>query len=325
MDLPLDDKLKFGIQTLYRRTEPATGPWRPDIGDARALVAQAERLGFDSLWVGDHVAFTTPILDPLLQLAQASAFSQRLTFGTAVFLLPLRHPTLVAKQVATLDHLTEGRLIFGTGVGGEFPNEFAACGVPVTERGARMSEAIEVLRKLWTGEAVSHDGPFYAFPEVRLEPAPRQAGGPPLWCGGRSDAALERAGRLSDGWISYVVTPDMYRAAMDKIAAAARGAGRAVDRFGTGHLLFLRIDDTHEAALDVAAKALSHRYAMDFRKPAQKYAALGRAEDIAAAIEAFHRAGVRHVVLDFIGPYEERDTQIERFADEVRPLLAHLA
>ncbi len=325
MDLPLDDKLKFGIQTLYRRTEPATGPWRPDIGDARALVAQAERLGFESLWVGDHVAFTTPILDPLLQLAQASAFSQRLTFGTAVYLLPLRHPTLVAKQIATLDHLTEGRLIFGAGVGGEFPNEFAACGVPVTERGARMTEAIEVLRKLWTGEAVSHDGPFYAFPEVRLEPAPRQAGGPPLWCGGRSDAALGRAGRLGDGWISYVVTPDMYRAAMDKIAAAARGAGRAVDRFGTGHLLFLRIDDTYEAALDVAAAALSIRYAMDFRKAAEKYAALGRAEDIAAAIEAFHQAGMRHVVLDFIGPYEERDRQIERFAAEVRPLLARLS
>ena len=108
-------------------------------------------------------------------------------------------------------------------------------------------------------------------------------------------------------------------------AWSSTDAGRVVDRFGTGHLLFLRIDDTHEAALDVAAAALSVRYAMDFRKAARKYAALGRAEDIAGAIEAFHRAGVRHLVLDFIGPYEERDQQIERFADEVRPLLAHLA
>ena len=109
---------------------------------ARATVELAERLGFDSLWVGDHVAFPMPILDPLLQLALAAAHSERLWFGTSVYLVPLRHPVLIAKQVATLDLLCGGRFVFGVGVGGEFPREFEAVGVPVRERGARMSEAL---------------------------------------------------------------------------------------------------------------------------------------------------------------------------------------
>ena len=139
--------------------------------------------------------------------------SRRLTLGTSVYLLPLRHPAPVAKQVATLDHLTEGRLIFGVGVGGEFPREYEVCGVPRGERGARLSEGIALLRRFWSGEPVSHTGRFYGpFTDVPMQPPSRQAGGPPIWCGGRSDGALRRTGRLADGWLSYVVTPEMYRA-----------------------------------------------------------------------------------------------------------------
>ena len=325
MDLPLDNGLKFGVQTIHRRTEPATGPWQPDPDYARVLVELVEGLGYDSMWVGDHIAFAIPILDPLLQLVHAAAYSKRLTFGTSVYLLPLRHPTPVAKQVSTLDHLTGGRLIFGVGVGGEFPNEYKACGVPREERGARLTEGIRVLKKLWSGQAVDNaDGRFFPFPEVEMRPAPRQSGGPPIWCGGRSDAAIRRAGRLADGYISYVVTPDMYAESLEKIATAAEESKRDLTRYGTGHLLFARIDDTYEAALDAATETLSVRYAMDFRKPAQRYCALGPPADMAEQIAAFHRAGVRHIVLDLLGPYEQRDTQIERFAKEVMPLLANL-
>ena len=147
----------------------------------------ADRLGFDSLWVGDHVAFPMPILDPLLQLALAAAHTERLWFGTSVYLVPLRHPVLIAKQVATLDLMCGGRFVFGVGVGGEFAREFEAVGVPVNERGARMSEALPLLRKLWSGEPVAHAGRFHAS-EVRLLPKPAQPGGPPIWCGGRSAA-----------------------------------------------------------------------------------------------------------------------------------------
>jgi alkanesulfonate monooxygenase SsuD/methylene tetrahydromethanopterin reductase-like flavin-dependent oxidoreductase (luciferase family) len=243
--------------------------------------------------------------------------------GTAVYLLPLRHPAPVAKQVATLDHLTEGRLIFGVGVGGEFPSEYEVCGVPLEERGARLSEGIAILRHLWTGVPASHAGGRYpAFAAVMMQPPPRQEGGPPIWCGGRSEGALRRTGRLSDGWLSYVVTPEMYRAGLEKIAAAA--AGRALSRFGTGHLLFTRLDETYEKALAAATVTLSRRYAMDFRRAAERYAALGRPEQITERIRAFHAAGVRHIMLDIVGPYEERDQQIEWFGRDVLPLLADL-
>ena len=116
MALPLDPKLRIGIQTIHRRTEPTQEPWRPTIDEMQALVRLVDDCGYDSLWVGDHIAFAVSILDPLLQLAQAAVVSRRLTLGTNVYLLPLRHPVPVAKQVATLDHLCEGRLIFGVGV-----------------------------------------------------------------------------------------------------------------------------------------------------------------------------------------------------------------
>src|SRR5438105_550928 len=171
MALPLDDRLSIGIQTIHRRTEPATAPWQPAIDEMQALVRLVDDCGYDSLWVGDHVAFAVAILDPLLQLAQAAMVSRRLVLGTNVYLLPLRHPVPVAKQVATLDHLCEGRLIFGVGLGGEFPTEYQACGVPLHERGARLSEAIPLLRRLWSGAPVSHQGHCYpSFTDVTMQP-----------------------------------------------------------------------------------------------------------------------------------------------------------
>jgi alkanesulfonate monooxygenase SsuD/methylene tetrahydromethanopterin reductase-like flavin-dependent oxidoreductase (luciferase family) len=323
MTLPLEPRLKIGVQTIHRRSEPAEAPWLPLIDEMREFVERIDGSGFDSLWVGDHLSFTLPILDPLLQLAQAAVVSRRLILGTSVYLLPLRHPAPVAKQVATLDHLTEGRLIFGVGVGGEFPKEYEVCGVPHNERGARLSEGIEVLRKLWSGAPASHGGGRYpAFADVPMQPPSRQPGGPPIWCGGRSEGALRRTGRLGDGWLAYVVTPEMYRNGLAKIAAAA--VGRTLVSFGTGVLLFTRLDDTYEAALDAATVTLSRRYAMDFRRAAERYAALGRPEEVAERIRAFHRVGVRHVSLDIVGPYEERAAQIERFSRDVLPLLADL-
>ncbi|WP_119418245.1 LLM class flavin-dependent oxidoreductase [Desertibaculum subflavum] len=322
MTLPLEKRLKVGIQTIHRRTEPATAPWMPTIGELRELVELVDRSGYASLWVGDHISFPVAILDPFQQLAQAAMVSQRLTLGTAVYLLPLRHPTPVAKQVSTLDHLTEGRFIFGVGVGGEFPKEYEACGVPLTERGARLGESIEVLRKLWTGEPATHRGRFFQFDGVPMRPPPRQPGGPPIWCGGRSDAALARAGRMADGWLSYVVTPAMYKSSLEKIEAATQG--RDLATYGTGHLLFARVDDTYEKALDAATVTLSARYAMDFRNATRRYAALGKPDQVAEQIRGFYEAGVRHVILDLVGPYEERDRQIEWIAAETLPLLKDL-
>ena len=310
MNLPLADEMKFGWMTSMDSAE-----------SVRKVTTLADRIGLDSLWVGDHIAFAVPIMDPLLQLAQAAALSDRLSFGTSVYLLPLRHPTPVAKQVATLDRLCSGRLFFGVGIGGEFPNEYAACGVPVNERGARLSEGIEVLRKLWSGDEVSHDGHFYPFEKVKMRPKPTQPGGPPIWCGGRSEAALKRTGRMADGYVSYVVTPEMFQSSLQTIERAAEQARREITQFDTAHLLFFRIDDSFETSWDIATEHLSERYASDFRKPAKKYCALGRPEDLAETIQAFRDAGVRHLIMDAVSPLEQRHEQIERFAKEVMPLL----
>lgn len=129
---------------------------------------------------------------------------------------------------------------------------------------------------------------------------------------------------MADGYLSYVVTPEMYRNALATIATAAREAGRSLTRFGTAHLLFTRIDDSYEKALDAATETLSVRYAMDFRKAAQRYCALGRPEQVAERIREFHAAGVRHVILDLLGPYEQRAQQIAQFAAEAMPLLKDL-
>jgi probable F420-dependent oxidoreductase len=325
MDLILDDKLQIGIQTIHRRTEPAIGPWLPSIDDLVSFVELVDRCGYDSLWVGDHISFPVPIFDPMLQLAQAAVVSRRLTLGTSVLLLPLRHPTPVAKQVTTLDHLTEGRLILGVGVGGEFPREYAACDVPHAERGARLAEGVQVLRKFFSGDHVSHKGRFYGpFEDVPMRPPPRQPEGPPIWFAGRREIALRRIGRLGDGYLAYVITPDMYRAALETISLAAQEAGRSQRPFGSGHLLFTRLDNTYEMALDRAAETLSVRYAMDFRKAAARYCALGTPKQVAERIREFYAAGVRHVVLDLLGPYEERRRQIEWFATDALPLLRDL-
>jgi probable F420-dependent oxidoreductase len=309
VDLPLSSSLSYGVITAAANVE-----------DARVLAERSEAQGWDALWVGDHVAFTIPIYDPLIQLALLGAFSKKLRLGTSVYLLPLRHPVPVAKQVATLDRMLGGRLAFGVGVGGEFANEYAACGVPLRERGARLTESIELLRRLWTGESVSHAGRFYPVTDVRMLPPPAQR--PlPIYAGGRSDAALARIGRLCDGWIAYVVTAKQYRAGLEKIATAAAAAKRELARFHTGHLLFTLVRNSYEEALDAATEHLSRRYAMDFRKAAQRYAALGKPADVAARIAELQRAGVRDVIVDVVGRPEERDEQLARFASEVRPLL----
>ena len=197
--------------------------------------------------------------------------------------------------------------------------------MPHNERGARLAEGVTVLRKFFSGEPVSHHGKFYGpFQDVPMKPGPRQAGGPPIWFAGRKDPALRRIGRLGDGYLSYVISPDMYRDSLAKIDAAAEQAGRGTIPFGTGHLLFTRLDHTYEDALDRATETLSVRYAMDFRKAAQRYCALGTPAMVAERIREFYAAGVRHVALDMLGPYEQKNEQIEWFAREAMPLLRDL-
>ena len=146
-------------------------------GDARRITALEEAV--DSLWVGGHVASRNPSPEAMMGLARLAALTERVKIGTSILLLPLYPPALVAKQIADLDRATNGRVILGVGVGGEYPQEFRACQIPIKERGRRTDEMIPLIRRLWTAEEITHEGRYYSMEDVRIHPAPAQAGGPP--------------------------------------------------------------------------------------------------------------------------------------------------
>ena len=283
------------------------------------LVRRVEALGFDSVWCGDHVSFNLPIYESLTLLASYSAITQRIRLGSAVYLLALRPPAVAAKVSATLDVLSGGRLIFGVGVGGENPKEFEACGVPHHERGARVSEAIDVVRALWRDTPASFKGRFTQFEGVSIDPKPVQQPGPPIWVGGRSDAALARAGRQGDGWVSYVVTPERYKQSLEKIHAAAAAHGRALDGFATAHQTFITVGRDYEQARAAWVARLSTRYAQDFGPLAERYGVIGTPAQCVERIEAFRAAGCSYFLMNPIcEPPEERE-QLETIAAEILP------
>jgi probable F420-dependent oxidoreductase len=284
-----------------------------------ALVRRLEALGFDSVWTGDHISFHNPLYESLTLLAAYASITERIKLGTAVYLLALRPPAIAAKVTATLDVLSGGRLLFGVGVGGENPKEFELAGVPHRERGARVSEAIEVVRTLWRETPARFKGRFTEFDGVSIDPKPVQAGGPPIWIGGRSDAALERAARRGDGWVSYVVQPERFAQSLAKIRAAAQAQGRALDGFTPAHLTFITLGRDYESARSVWVERLSRRYAQDFAPLARKYGVIGTPEQCAEQLERFRAAGCRYFLLNAICDSADEGPQLERMAAEVIP------
>jgi len=290
-------------------------------GDLKTLARRVESLGYDSIWVPDHLSFHYPIYEALTHLSYIAAVTERVRLGTAVFLLPLRAAGLAAKQVATVDALSGGRVILGVGVGGEWKVEFDLAGVPREKRGARANEAICVMKALWRGESTDFDGAFSHFQGARIDPPPTQPGGPPVLVGGRSEAALRRAGRLGDGYLSYVLSPEGIRKSLETVRREAEGVGRDPSSLQSAHLVFITVRPTYEAALDEAAELLSARYRQDFREPAKKYCVLGPPADCAAQLRRYTDAGVRHLILSPIVPVAEHPEQFEQIAGEVLPAL----
>jgi probable F420-dependent oxidoreductase len=194
------------------------------------LVTGIDELGFDSLWLSE--VLTGPVIDPAVGLAWAAAANPRVKLGTTM-LLPGRHVLRLAKQLASLDVLCRGRLLVTLVPGLTYAPERDAIGVEPKRRGVFIDEALPILRRLWAGEMVSHDGVAGTFRDVRLSPLPVQQ---PLevWLGGTVPAALERCGRLSDGWLPSLCTPDEAAAGRTVIEAAAARAGRSIsgEHFG---------------------------------------------------------------------------------------------
>ncbi|GAA1773053.1 TIGR03619 family F420-dependent LLM class oxidoreductase [Luedemannella helvata] len=211
---------------------PVAGAWATPANVAR-FAARAEELGYGSLWTFQRLLVPEneqvlpvyrSVLDPLIALAFAAAHTTRARLGVAIVNAPFVSPTVLAKQAATLDVLSGGRLDLGLGTGWS-PAEFAATGASMARRGPRVEEYAAVLRALWAAGVASHDGEFYTVPAARMEPKPVQRPGPPLLFGGSVPAALRRAGRIGDGWISRSAQ-DLSAIAAD-VAEVKRGAVEA--------------------------------------------------------------------------------------------------
>ncbi len=304
--------VKFGVSVGYS----------PSPAEQLALAERIEALGYDSVWIGDHISFHSPGYESLALLSAYAARTSRVKLGTAVYLLALRHPTVVAKITSTLDALSGGRLIFGVGVGGENPKEFEAAGIPHNERGARVDEGILVLKAFWTQTPASFSGRFVKFEGVSIDPKPVQPGGPPIWIGGRSDAALRRAGRLGDGWISYVVTAERYRQSLEKVRAAAAEAGRSLERFVAAHLAFITVGKDYERAKATWVQRLSKRYNQDFGPLADRYGIFGTPAQCVEKLDRFAEAGCGYVVFDFISDPSDKQAQLEAASSEILPHFA---
>jgi probable F420-dependent oxidoreductase len=275
-------------------------------------------MGYDSIWAGDHISFHNPVVGITVALSTFAARTKRITIGAGVLLLPLRHPSLVAKEFASLDYVSGGRLVLGVGVGGEGRGDFSAVGVPIGERGARADEAMVALRELFRGPRARFAGEFFQFEDVSIEPEPTQPGGPPLWVGGRSRAALRRAGRLGDGWMPIWVSPERFEQGWEEVRRHAREAGRDPDQLVPAVVLPARVEDNAAQAEARLADHLSRRYGMRVAPHLlRRYCLAGSPEECTERVRAYVRAGARHVIFNLGASPDEFHRQCELLFTEV--------
>ncbi len=285
-------------------------------------IRAVEELGYDSFWTGEHIIYHRPILEAITTLTYAAALTSRISIGPATLLLPLRHPTMVAKQLSSLDVLSNGRLILTVGVGGDYPREFAACHVPLNERGRRATEAIEIMRKYWSGERFDYAGKIFQLEDVDMLPKPVQPGGPPIWVSGRQDAPMRRAAILGDGWHPYMYTAKRCRESFSKVKAMAQEAGRTLpENYAFACFIYLSLyDDVAEARRRGVAE-LKYRYNQEFDHLVDKYCAYGPPQRVAEYLTQYIEAGVNYMILAPIMPPNDREAHLERLATHVLPLL----
>ena len=201
------------------------------------LVDRLEALDVDSLWVSDRLVSPALTLEPITFLSYVAGRLRRMKFGTSTLVLSTRNPVILAKELATLDFISQGRLFPAVGLGSDDAKDFDAVGVNKRERGRRSDEAIVLMRRLWSEDNVSFSGNYFSIEDVTITPRPWQKGGPPIWIGGRSEAALRRTGRLGDGWLVSAVSAGEVAEGIKGIRAYASEAGRAVPEDHYGVLL----------------------------------------------------------------------------------------
>jgi probable F420-dependent oxidoreductase len=278
------------------------------------VAKKCEAMGLDSFWIIDRIAYDN--LEPLCVLASAAAVTEKIRLGTSVLLAALRQPALLAKMVATLDFLSAGRITLGIGVGSR-PPDFSAVQVPFEHRGSRVEEGIQLMKRLWTEERVTHRGRFFQVEEVTVGPKPVQSPHPPLWMGGSAEPVLKRVARLGDGYICGSTAILGFSSVWKKIDVFARAAGRNPNLIAKAGLTFMVIDEDKRKAID-ACSAYLNRYYGKVRVDVEKNYVVGSPEACAERIRAMLQAGVENLI---IGPAVAEPRQLDLFGEKVLPHL----
>lgn len=298
----------------------ASGKERLEIGMALwatdGVPAQARRIeeaGFDFVHCGEHVQGRNDVFNSFVALSAAGAATERLGLMSTVVLLPLYPAPLAAKLGAALDVVSGGRYRMGVGVGGELPAEFEACGVPLSERGSRTDEAIEVIRLLWREEEATFEGRFNRFSQLSIRPRPLTTPHPPIWVAGRRRAAMLRAARLGDGWLPYMYSPEMLAESLTEIATLCEGFGRT-KRPTAGIWLPVCCHSDRAQAQRWITDALSRRYRQDFTSLAPRYAVFGTEEDCRHRVQEYLDAGATTMALVAMGPDDQLARTVEAFS-----------
>ena len=279
------------------RARPIQGgcapPFRPGATPESAIssVAELADAGVDHLVVGDHVTFFGGFgIDGLIHATALSMAHPTMAVHTSVYLLVLRHPVLVARQIATLASVAPGRLVLGVGIGGEDPAEVRACGVDPRTRGRRMDECMVILRTLMEGRPTSFAGRFFELTEVSIHPAPSEP--IPIVVGGRSDAAIRRAGRLGEGWLGIWVSAERFATATRQAEAISAAAGRGTVDWRHAMTVWCGFGDDEADGKSAVAPMMEGLYGLPFERFA-RYVPCGTPEEVATQLAPYIQAGCR--------------------------------
>jgi probable F420-dependent oxidoreductase len=277
-------------------------------------------LGFDSVWAGDSI-LARPRLEALTTLAAVAARTQRVKLGTAVLLPALRHPVVLANEVANVDLISQGRLILGIGIAtksGPIEREFTACGVSFAHRVSLFEEGVALMRRLWTEPAVTFTGRRFQLQDVQLGLRPLQHPGVPLWLAGSVDNALRRVVQLGDGWFPNPPSPQIFAAQWERLQALARDMGKDANTLHRCVYTTLNINDNAAQAEQEMRAFVEGYYGVSYEVMARSQGlCAGPAERCLAWLNDFITAGAQTMVLRFATP--DQIGQLERCARDVLP------
>jgi len=274
--------------------------------------------GIDSLWFSERLISATATLEPMTAMAVVAGHTERLKFGMNAIVLPFRDPLILAKECATLDYLSGGRLLPVFGVGADIAPEWRATKRNPVGRGALSDEMLEVMARFWNEERVSHEGKHFRYVEASISPRPKQQ--PlPIWIGGSSEAAIRRTAAIGTGWLAGLQSPAQVRPVVAAIKEGASKNNRAIDDDHYGAGFAFRFGSWDEAVVERSATQFAR---VPDAPPASEYLAVGGAEDIAARVAEYVDAGVSKFVLRPIAASDtETMEQTRRLIEEVVPLV----